>query len=98
VLSSGRFTLGLGAGENLNEHVVGQAWPMPRVRHERLAEAVLIIRALFARDYVNFTGQHLHVERATLYHLPNTPPPIGIAASGPVRGYCSGFDFLVLGE
>jgi G6PDH family F420-dependent oxidoreductase len=83
VLSSGRFTLGLGAGENLNEHVVGDGWPMPRVRHERLAEAVQIIRSLFGGGYVSFTGRHFRVERAKLYDLPGTPPPIAIAASGP---------------
>ena len=82
VLSSGRFTLGLGAGENLNEHVIGAGWPMPRVRHERLDEAVQIIRALFSGDYVNFHGRHFTVERAKLYDLPRTPPPIGIAVSG----------------
>ena len=48
VLSGGRFTLGLGAGENLNEHVIGGGWPTARVRHERLSEAAQIIRALFS--------------------------------------------------
>lgn len=83
VLSGGRFTLGLGAGENLNEHVVGGAWPVPRVRHERLGEAVTIIRELFGGDYVSFAGKHFTVERAKLYDLPATPVPIGIAVSGP---------------
>ena len=69
VLSDGRFTLGLGAGENLNEHVVGGGWPAPRVRHERLSEAAQIIRALFTGDYVNFSGCHFEVERARLYDL-----------------------------
>jgi G6PDH family F420-dependent oxidoreductase len=82
VLSSGRFTLGLGAGENLNEHVVGAGWPMPRVRHERLEEAARIIRTLFSGEYVSFHGRHFTVERAKLYDLPGTPPPIGIAVSG----------------
>jgi G6PDH family F420-dependent oxidoreductase len=82
VLSGSRFTLGLGAGENLNEHVVGGGWPEPRVRHERLGEAVQIIRALFSGDYVNFNGCHFEVERAKLYDLPDTPVPIGIAVSG----------------
>jgi G6PDH family F420-dependent oxidoreductase len=49
----GRFTLGLGAGENLNEHVVGRGWPPANVRHEMLAEAVEIIGELFAGGYVN---------------------------------------------
>ncbi|MGH3404570.1 MAG: TIGR03557 family F420-dependent LLM class oxidoreductase [Streptosporangiaceae bacterium] len=83
VLSQGRFTLGLGAGENLNEHVIGGGWPLVRVRHERLAEAVQIIRELFARDYVNFSGRHFEVARARLFDLPEIPVPVGIAVSGP---------------
>src|SRR6476619_6607843 len=54
LLSEGRFTLGLGAGENLNEHVVGRGWPSANVRHEMFANAVHIIRELFTGDYVNF--------------------------------------------
>lgn len=83
VLSQGRFTLGIGAGENLNEHVTGAAWPVARVRHERLAEAAQIIRALLEGDYVNFSGQHFQVERARLFDVPDEPVPIGIAVSGP---------------
>jgi G6PDH family F420-dependent oxidoreductase len=82
VLSGGRFTLGLGAGENLNEHVVGGGWPSPRIRHERLGEAAQIIRALFGGDYVTFSGRHFEVERAKLFDLPDKPVPIGIAVSG----------------
>jgi G6PDH family F420-dependent oxidoreductase len=83
VLSGGRFTLGLGAGENLNEHVIGAAWPTARVRHERLEEAVEIIRQLFAGEYVSYQGRHFQVERAKLYDLPDQAPPVGIAVSGP---------------
>src|SRR4051812_39352883 len=83
LLSQGRFTLGLGAGENLNEHVVGQGWPSVDVRHERLEEAVEIIRALLAGGYVNHRGRHFQVESARLWDLPDSPPPIGIAVSGP---------------
>jgi G6PDH family F420-dependent oxidoreductase len=82
LLSRGRFTLGLGSGENLNEHVVGQGWPPVDVRHERLVEAVEIIRELFAGGYVNFRGRHFHVESARLWDVPDTLPPIGIAVSG----------------
>jgi G6PDH family F420-dependent oxidoreductase len=82
LLSDGRFTLGLGAGENLNEHVVGQDWPPANTRHERLTEAVEIIRALFEGQYVNYRGKHFHVDSAKLWDLPDTPPPIGIAVSG----------------
>jgi G6PDH family F420-dependent oxidoreductase len=83
ILSGGRFTLGLGAGENLNEHVIGGGWPAPRVRRERLGEAVEIIRALFTGEEVSYRGRHFEVERARLYDLPDKPPPIGVAVSGP---------------
>jgi G6PDH family F420-dependent oxidoreductase len=83
VLSGGRFTLGLGAGERLNEHVVGGGWPSAQVRHERLAEAAEIIRSLFSGDYITYQGQHFRVDRAKIYDLPDSPPPIGIAVSGP---------------
>ncbi len=83
VLSDGRFTLGLGAGERLNEHVTGGGWPSARVRHERLAEAAEIIRSLFSGDYMSYAGQYYQVERARLYDLPDAPPPIAIAVSGP---------------
>jgi G6PDH family F420-dependent oxidoreductase len=83
LLSQGRFTLGLGAGENLNEHVVGQGWQPANVRHEKLAEAVLIIRELFAGGYVNYRGAHFDVDSAKLWDLPDEPVQIGIAVSGP---------------
>ncbi|WP_340563272.1 LLM class F420-dependent oxidoreductase [Streptomyces sp. GSL17-111] len=82
LLSGGRFRLGLGAGENLNEHVVGGGWPPADVRHEMLEEAVEIIRALFAGGYVNHRGTHYDVESAKLWDLPEQAPPIGIAVSG----------------
>ncbi|MCU1602049.1 MAG: F420-dependent oxidoreductase, family [Frankiales bacterium] len=82
LLSEGRFSLGLGAGENLNEHVVGQGWPPVDVRHAMLTEAVDIIRSLWEGGFTNFRGQHFQVESAKLYDLPDTLPPIGVAASG----------------
>jgi G6PDH family F420-dependent oxidoreductase len=82
MLSRGRFTLGLGSGENLNEHVVGRGWPAVDVRHEMLDEAVDIIRALFRGGYVNHRGKHYQVESARLWDLPDETPPIGIAVSG----------------
>jgi G6PDH family F420-dependent oxidoreductase len=83
LLARGRFRLGLGSGENLNEHVVGGGWPSSDIRHEMLVEAVGIIRALFDGGYVNHRGKHFDVESAKLWDRPGTPPPIGIAASGP---------------
>lgn len=82
LLSQGRFRLGLGSGENLNEHVVGGGWPPADVRHERLAEAVEIIRELFRGGHVTRHGTHFDVESARLWDLPDQPPPIGIAVSG----------------
>ncbi|MDF3288064.1 LLM class F420-dependent oxidoreductase [Streptomyces silvisoli] len=83
LLSEGRFRLGLGSGENLNEHIIGGGWPAAAVRQDMLSEAVHIIRALFAGGYVNHRGEHFDVESAKLWDLPEQPPPIGIAVSGP---------------
>ena len=82
LLADGRFTLGLGSGENLNEHVVGAGWPPANVRHEMFAEAVEIIKALFAGGYVNYSGKHYRVDSAKLWDLGDPPPRIGIAVSG----------------
>jgi G6PDH family F420-dependent oxidoreductase len=83
ILSGGRFTLGLGSGENLNEHVVGAGWPPADVRQEMLVEAIHIIRDLFDGDgYTNFRGEHFDVESAKLWDLPEKRVPIGVAAGG----------------
>jgi G6PDH family F420-dependent oxidoreductase len=82
ILSGGRFTLGLGAGENLNEHVIGGGWPSVDIRHEMLVEAVEIIGELFDGGYVNRRGTYFDVESAKLWDLPDTRVPIGIAVSG----------------
>ncbi|WAL99280.1 LLM class F420-dependent oxidoreductase [Streptomyces sp. Je 1-369] len=82
LLSEGRFRLGLGSGENLNEHIVGAGWPSARVRIEMLEEAVEIIRALFTGDNVNHEGTHFDVANAKLWDVPDELPPIGIAVSG----------------
>jgi G6PDH family F420-dependent oxidoreductase len=82
LLSDGRFTLGLGAGENLNEHIIGGHWPLADLRHEMLEEAVEIIRALWAGDTLTYRGKHFDVESAKVWDLPDTAPPIGIAVSG----------------
>jgi len=87
LLSDGRFTLGLGAGENLNEHIVGGQWPIAGVRHEMLAEAIEIIRALWAGGSVTYRGKHFDVESARVWDLPQALPPIGIAVSG--RSSCA---------
>jgi G6PDH family F420-dependent oxidoreductase len=82
LLSEGRFRLGLGSGENLNEHVVGGGWPSPQARLEMLEEAVEIIRELFGGGNVHHQGTHFEVANARLWDLPDEPPPIGVAVSG----------------
>ncbi|MEV1144972.1 TIGR03557 family F420-dependent LLM class oxidoreductase [Micromonospora sp. NPDC049799] len=82
LVSDGRFTLGVGAGERLNEHVVGQGFPSVRGRHERLREALEIIRLLWQGGYQSYDGRHLHLEDARVFDLPETPPVIAVAASG----------------
>lgn len=82
LLSEGRFRLGLGSGENLNEHVVGGGWPSPQIRLEMLEEAVEIIRELFGGGDVHHRGTHFEVANARLWDLPDEPPPIGVAVSG----------------
>ncbi|MFC4150012.1 TIGR03557 family F420-dependent LLM class oxidoreductase [Micromonospora mangrovi] len=84
IVSNGRFTLGVGAGERLNEHVVGQGFPSVRGRHERLREALEIIRLLWRGGYRSYEGKHLRLEDARVFDLPDEPPVIAVAASGPV--------------
>jgi G6PDH family F420-dependent oxidoreductase len=82
LLSEGRFLLGLGAGENLNEHVIGEGWPPANVRHEMFEEALQIIRDLFEGGYVDFVGDYYRVDSAKLWDLADQPPKIGVAVSG----------------
>jgi coenzyme F420-dependent glucose-6-phosphate dehydrogenase len=81
VLTGGRFFLGVGTGENLNEHVHGDKWPQPSVRLEMLEEAVEILRTLWQGGYQSHRGPHYMVERSRLYTLPDEPPPIVVAAA-----------------
>ncbi|MFI6764812.1 LLM class F420-dependent oxidoreductase [Streptomyces sp. NPDC050355] len=82
LLSQGRFRLGLGSGENLNEHVVGRGWPPAPVRLDKLAEAIEVIRALFAGGEITHHGTHFDVVHAKLWDLPEVLPPVGVAVSG----------------
>ncbi|MFG1951189.1 TIGR03557 family F420-dependent LLM class oxidoreductase [Micromonospora sp. NPDC048830] len=82
VLSDGRFTLGLGAGENLNEHVIG-GWPHVEQRHEMFEEALQIIRPLLAGETLTFSGNHFDVPDAYVWDRPDRPVPMAVAASGP---------------
>lgn len=82
ILADGRFTLGLGSGENLNEHVVGKGWPTVARRHEMLREAIQIIRELFTGELVDVKGEYFEVTSARLWDLPEVPVAIAAAVSG----------------
>ncbi|MGK2865043.1 MAG: LLM class F420-dependent oxidoreductase [Mycobacterium sp.] len=82
ILADGRFTLGLGSGENLNEHVVGQGWPTAGRRLDMLAEAIKIIRELLGGDLVDFRGEYFTVDSARLWDLPQDPVELAVAMAG----------------
>jgi coenzyme F420-dependent glucose-6-phosphate dehydrogenase len=82
LLMPGRFFLGVGTGENLNEHVLGDRWPSHEERSEMLEEAVSIIRELWEGGLVSHRGRHYTVDRARIYSVPDEPPPIAVAAAG----------------
>jgi G6PDH family F420-dependent oxidoreductase len=86
----GRFFLGLGTGENLNEHILGDKWPAPDERLEMLEEAIEVIRMLWEGDYQSFRGDYYTVEQARLYTLPDEPPPIVVAAAKPLAADVAG--------
>ena len=78
----GRFSLGVGSGENLNEHILGDVWPSADERLEMLEEAIDVIRQLWEGGMTSYRGIHYRVENARLYTLPDEPPPIVVAAAG----------------
>lgn len=82
ILADGRFTLGLGSGENLNEHVVGKGWPTVQRRHDMLREAIVIIRRLLSGDLVDHKGDYFEVDSARLWDVPEEPVTLGVAVSG----------------
>jgi G6PDH family F420-dependent oxidoreductase len=79
----GRFTLGIGTGENLNEHVLGDRWPAPDERIEMLEEAIEVIRMLWEGGEQTHRGKHYTVDHARLYTLPEKAVPIAVAAAKP---------------
>lgn len=83
VALEGRFRLGVGTGENLNEHVLGDHWPPAEVRFAMLEEAVEVLRALFTGEVVTHHGRHYTVENARLYTVPDEPVEIPVSAFGP---------------
>src|SRR4051812_14334926 len=86
----GRFWLGLGAGEALNEHVIGGYWPEVGIRSSMMFESIEIISKLFSGDVVRHHGKHFTVESARLYTLPEKPVPIYVATAGPVNAKRTG--------
>ncbi|MEP6630276.1 MAG: TIGR03557 family F420-dependent LLM class oxidoreductase, partial [Lapillicoccus sp.] len=82
ILADGRFTLGLGSGENLNEHVVGGGWPGVDTRQAMLAEAIQVIRALHTGDLVTFRGDYFEVDSARIWDLPEQGVELAVAAGG----------------
>lgn len=83
VMSGGTFRFGIGTGEALNEHVLGDAWPEADVRLEMLEEAVEVMRALWTGKQVSHRGPHYTVENARIYTLPEEPPQVLVSAFGP---------------
>jgi G6PDH family F420-dependent oxidoreductase len=86
----GRFFLGVGSGENLNEHILGDHWPPAPVRQDMLAEAIAVIRQLWEGGDQSFDGAFYTVENARIYTLPEDPPPIILAAGGPSAATLAG--------
>ncbi len=82
LLAEGRFTLGVGSGENLNEHVVGEGWPSVAVRQEMLEEAIQIIRELHTGELTTWDGEYFRVDSARVWDVPEDGVPIAVAVSG----------------
>lgn len=89
-LFEGRFFLGVGTGENLNEHILGDHWPPYEERKEMLAESIDIMRGLWEGKLFSHRGEHYIVENARLYTLPETPIRIMVAAGGPESATLAG--------
>src|SRR3954451_12114167 len=83
VMLEGRFVFGVGTGEALNEHILGEAWPRADVRLDMVEEAIEVIRLLWSGDTVSHEGRHYQVEQARIYTMPDEPPPIYVSGFGP---------------
>ena len=79
----GKFTLGVGTGEALNENILGGPWPSVDVRLEMLEEAVALIRELWKGEITHWDGKHYRVDHARIYNLPETPPEIYVSGVRP---------------
>lgn len=84
VMADGRFWLGIGSGENLNEHILGDRWPPAPERLSMLEESIEVLRLLWSGGEQSFDGNHYVVEDARIYDLPDEPTPIMMSAFGPV--------------
>jgi len=89
-LFEGRFTWGVGSGEALNEHILGDRWPPTDLRLDMLEEAVAVVRELWGGDVVTHRGQHYTVEHARIYDPPQPQPPIVVSAFGPKAAALAG--------
>ncbi len=107
LLLDGRFILGVGSGEALNEHILGDRWPPAAERLEMLEEAIEVIRLLWTGRQVSHRGRHYRVENARIYSLPPRPPPIYVSGFGPKSvelaarvgdGYCTTSPDELIGE
>ena len=83
VLHDGRFVLGVGTGEALNEHINGDRWPFADERLEMLEEAIEVMRELWKGDFVTHRGRHYQVDQARIYTRPAEPPAVYVSAFGP---------------
>jgi G6PDH family F420-dependent oxidoreductase len=83
VMHEGRFNLGVGSGEALNEHIIGEHWPEADVRLEMLEEAVAVMRRLWEGGQRSWRGRHYTVENARVYDLPEQPVPVLVSGFGP---------------
>ena len=86
----GRFYLGLGAGEALNEHIIGEYWPEPPARLQKLIESIELIRKLFSGKTVKYSGEWVKLESTRIWTMPKTPPPMLVATSGPIMSERTG--------
>ncbi len=82
-MARGRFFFGVGSGEALNEHILGDRWPETDVRLDMLREAVEVMRRLWTGEQVSHHGDHYTVENARIYTLPDQPPPVIVSGFGP---------------
>ena len=90
VMLEGRFNFGIGSGENLNEHILGDRWPPTDVRLEMMEEAVEVMRLLWEGGTKSYYGKHYTVENARIYTIPEEPPPVLVSGFGPKAARLAG--------